>query len=116
MKKSSSIGYSHAQLRDSISFNTRNFFQTLELSFLEIDPDIWISNDNYLQVKNIVHQLKVVKDTAEGGVTLMQKYNALLTKTNIRLSLHCRLFKNRKKYPDYKKSTLLGGLALSSSV
>ena len=94
LKKRFQLDVAHEQLRDSVSFNTRNFFQTLKLSFLEIDPDIWILNDNYLQVENIVHQLKVVKDTAEGGVTLMQKYNALLTKTKIRLNLHCRLFKN----------------------
>ena len=113
------LDIAHAQLHNFVTSNTRNFFQILEvpLSFLDIDPDIWISNEYYLQAENIVHQLKIVNDIAERGVALMQEYNALLTKDEDQTQFALQVVQEHlKKYPDYKKSILLDALASSSSV
>src|SRR6218665_3778302 len=70
------------RLTSFVTSNTKNFFQVLAIpdSFLATDPDTWLSNSDYMVVKDIVRELRVVNDTAERGVALMQEFNALLIK------------------------------------
>jgi len=102
------------RLRDLVTKNTRLFFEILTIpdSFLEADPETWVTNTDYLQAEAVVHELRVVNDTAERGVALMQEYNALLTKDEEQTQFALQVVKeHRKLYPDSKKATLMQGLA-----
>jgi len=97
-----------------VTKNTRLFFEILTIpdSFLEADPETWVTNTDYLQAEAVVHELRVVNDTAERGVALMQEYNALLTKDEEQTQFALQVVKeHRKLYPDSKKATLMQGLA-----
>jgi len=62
-------------------------------------------------VEDIVRELRVVNDTAERGVALMQEFNALLTKDEEQTQFAIQVIKeHRKRYPDSKKEMLLKGL------
>ena len=69
-------------LHDFVTRNTLKFFEILGLpvDFLEKDPNTWHENYGYLDAEQIVRKLRVVNDTAERGVALIQEYNAILTK------------------------------------
>ena len=106
------------RLRDFVTQNTRKFFQILSLpdSFLKEDPDTWVTNPDYLKAEEVVRELRVVNDTAERGVALMQEYNALLTKDEEQMQFALQVVKeHRKHYPDSKKATLSQGLAALAS-
>lgn len=106
------------RLCDFVTKNTWKFFQILSLpvSFLEVDPETWLTNPDYLQAEDVVRELRVVNDTAERGVALMQEYNALLTKDEEQTQFALLVVKeHRKHYPDCKKATLVKGLASTSS-
>ncbi|GBO19129.1 hypothetical protein AVEN_18384-1 [Araneus ventricosus] len=49
------------------------------ISFLNISPDLWDRDDSYLKSQEIFQNLRVVNNTAERGVKLMQDFNGLLT-------------------------------------
>jgi len=72
--------------------------------FLVTDPDTWLSNSDYMVAEDIVRELRVVNDTAERGVTLMQEFNALLTKDEEQTQFAMQVIKeHHKRYPDSKK-------------
>jgi len=54
-----------------------NLFCLLNLSteFLSTDPDMWEEQESYAVAKRRLATLKVVNDTAERGVALIQEYN-----------------------------------------
>jgi len=58
-------------------------------------------------VKKIINSLKIVNDTAERAVKLMEEYNSTLTldEEQKQFILKC-VQEHRKIYPDCKKSTL----------
>jgi hypothetical protein len=106
------------RLRDFVTRNTRKFFEILSIpdSFLEVDPGSWETNPDYLQAEDIVRALRVVNDTAERGVALMQEYNALLTKDEEQTQFALQIIQeHRKRYPDCKKATIVQGLASTSA-
>lgn len=49
-------------------------------SFLSCDPENWSSHEAYIDGEKIVKSLRVVNDTAERAVKLMEDYHGLLTK------------------------------------
>ena len=49
-------------------------------SFLSQPLSTRLTDKNYTQMKLTVHELKVVNDTAERGVTLIQAYSGSLTR------------------------------------
>ena len=65
-----------------VTSNSMNLFHCLHLpsDFLATDPDIWASQEGYISAKRHLSTLKVVNDTAERGVALIQEYNRTLTK------------------------------------
>lgn len=69
------------QLQDFVTANTKRFFETLGLpcTFLEKDAEEWNDDESYVNARDIVNGLKVVNDTAERGVRLMEEYNKLIT-------------------------------------
>ena len=59
--------------------------------------------------EDIVRELRVVNDTAERGVALMQEFNALLTQDEEQTQFAIQVIKApRKRYPDSKKTLLKG--------
>lgn len=68
-------------LEDFVTSNTKRFFSITGLSsdFLKKKVEDWIRDKEYIQSKEIVKKFKVVNDTAERGVSLIQEYNKILT-------------------------------------
>src|SRR6218665_2399477 len=101
------------RLSSFVTSNIQNFVQVLAIpdSFLATDPDTWLSNSDYMVVEDIARQFRVVNYTAGRGVTLMQEFNALLTKDKEQTQFAIQVIKeHRKRYPDSKKNVLLKGL------
>ena len=106
------------RLRNFVTKNTRKFFEILCIpdSFLKVDPELWVTNPDYLEAENIVRELRVVNDTAERGVALMQEYNALLTKDEEQTQFALQVIQeHRKRYPDCKKTTMVQRLPSTSA-
>ena len=57
-------------------------------TFMEKSPDQWEQDGSYTELRDRVARLKVVNDTAERGIALMQKYNQTLTNDET----HCYCF------------------------
>ena len=72
--------------------------------FLQADPDTWNSRDDYKRALEITQSLKVVNDTAETGVALIEEYNSLLT--NDEEQKQYLVQDHRHRFPDAKKSTV----------
>lgn len=49
-------------------------------SFLQLPPETWGENNDYVQGKTCIKNLRVVNDTAERGVKLFEDYNNILSK------------------------------------
>ena len=75
-------------LNSFVTRSTRVLFTILGLNeaFLLNPPESWKDDQDYLAAERIVLGLKVVNDTAERGVKLMQDYNSILKKTKTRSS------------------------------
>lgn len=57
-------------------------------SFLSCDPENWSSHEAYIDGEKIVKSLRVVNDTAERAVKLMEDYHGLLTKDENQKKIH----------------------------
>lgn len=60
---------SHAEKMGLLPENRQNFFRILLIPepFLGVDPDIWLTNPDYMQAEDVV---SVIDDTAEHGLTV----------------------------------------------
>lgn len=80
---------------------------SIDLDFLNMDPASWDENISYLNAKETMKNLKVVNDTAERGVKLMQDFNGLLTADEEQREFILRCVQDhRRQYPDCRKETL----------
>jgi hypothetical protein len=89
--------------------NSMNLFHCLKLptEFLSTDPDTWKSLDSYGVAKRRLATLKVVNDTAERGVSLIQDYNRTLTKDEEDLQFLLQVVSDhRQLHPTSKKTEL----------
>lgn len=61
--------------------NSKNIFKRFNISedFLKVQPEKWHNLEGYQIGKSILNSIKVVNDTAERGVKLMQEYNDKFT-------------------------------------
>lgn len=73
---------SEATLETFASQRTLKTLSVLDIkdSFLQLPPETWSDNVDYLHGKSCVKNLRVVNDTAERGVKLFEDYNTILTK------------------------------------
>lgn len=57
------------------------FFDILDfpVQFLELDPEEWSQNSEYMNARKVVSSLRVVNDHAERAIKLMQTFNKKLT-------------------------------------
>jgi len=77
-------------------------------SFLKNYPTSWESSENYINGKKNINSLKIVNDTVERAVKLMEQYNAILTLDEDQKQFILKYVqKHWKIYTDCKKSTLL---------
>ncbi|KAL4126641.1 hypothetical protein QTP88_010853 [Uroleucon formosanum] len=60
-------------------YSSNNVFERFNEYFLKVQPNEWPNVEEYEKGKSIIHFLKVVNDTAERGVKLMQEYNDKFT-------------------------------------
>lgn len=96
-------------LDDFVSAKSKNLFSRLKINetFLQESPSSWDNNVFYLEAKRMVLSLKVVNDTAERAVKLMQDFHGLLTAEEEQKQFLLRCVKeHRKLYPDCKKEVL----------
>ena len=59
----------------------RSFFAAMQIEtdFLQQDPSVWHSSEHYINCCHKIQQLKVVSDTAECRVSLMENCNSVIT-------------------------------------
>ena len=77
-------------------------------NFLMKSPEEWLDDPDYNELKNAASLMKVVNDTAERGIALMQQYNSSLTKNEEQKQFLLRLVeRHRKTFPSSAKSTLM---------
>jgi len=76
--------------------------------FLAKDPAEWNADPSCKELKTAVSRMKVVNDTAERAIALMQQYYSSLTKNEEQQQnlLHL-LERHRKQHPTCAKSSLL---------
>lgn len=89
-----------------------NFFERFDISkeFVALDPTLWSSNEDFLKGLRIVENLKVVNDTAERAVRLIEEYNNILTRNEDQKQFLLQVVTEfRKKIPDSKKETVIKG-------
>lgn len=107
------------QLSDFITTNTKAFFTILGVpqSFLLKPPETWNDNEDFKIAERIVRSLKVVNDTAERGVKLIQDFNQILTKDEDQKQYLLQVVQeHRKLYPDSKKCTVVSGLNKTAGI
>lgn len=65
-----------SQLDSYVTCRTWALFHNLRLnqSFLDNDVKEWKSDDEFVKSQSVIKQLKVVNDTAERGIALIQNY------------------------------------------
>ena len=72
-----------------------------------MNPAGWTDSPFYDKAKSVVDSIKVVNDSAERTVALMSSYNESITKNESEMQRLVQVVEdNRKRIPDYKKTTL----------
>ena len=81
------------------------------MDILQKDPLEW-EDDNSFQIGlEMIKKIKVVNDTAERGVKLMEDHNKILSRSEEEKQYILQIVSEyRKKYPDSMKSTLAADL------
>lgn len=81
-------------------------FKQFELphTFMDKNPECWMSDENYQYCKTVLSDLKVVNDLAERGVALIQQYNNCLTRSEEQKQYLLQVIEeHRKKFPSVSK-------------
>jgi len=92
-----------------VSNETGRFFERFNLKddFLKTDPLMWHKNENFVKGLELVNKLRVVNDSAERGVKLMEEYNQLLTKNEKQKQFVLQVVSDyRRKFPSTTKESL----------
>ena len=110
--RASDIDYS--KLEAFVTRRTERLFNLLSCTgteeakrFLSKDPVEWERDESYQRLKGIVQQMKVVNDTAERGIALMQTYNESITRNEEQKQFLLRFVaRHRKMYPTASKAAM----------
>lgn len=103
------------RLENFVTERTSFFFDVLAeegkakaKTFMEKSPDQWEQDGSYTELRDRAARLKVVNDTAERGIALMQTYNQTLTKDETQKQLLLRIVaEHRKQIPQPTKSAIM---------
>lgn len=90
-----------------ITPQSRRFFTRFNINttFLETDPSLWSQDENFQHGLKVVKQLKIVNDCAERAVSLMEKYNNILTRNEDQKQYILQVLSEyRKQFPDSRYS------------
>lgn len=93
-----------------VTAQSLKFFERFEISkdFLKIDPSMWPQDPNFLAGLKVVKSLKIVNDTAERAVHLMESYSNILTKDEDQKQYILQVIAEyRKKFSDSTKTTVM---------
>jgi hypothetical protein len=96
-------------MADFITVNSARFFARFGISteFLDADPCTWDSREDYEYGRKVVTSLRVVNDTAERGVALMEQFSSHLTKNEEQFQYVLQVVEDyRQRFPSVSKSTL----------
>jgi len=96
-------------LSDFVTNNSKKLFTALNLphNFLKNHPSTWENDDEYIQLRKRIQELKVVNDTAERGIALFQSFNSVLSKHEDQKQYIMQVVENhRHRFPNSNKSTL----------
>ena len=102
------------QLETFVIQKTNRLFDLLSVtgaeesrSFLKKDPEAWEANASYQLLNERVTMLKVVNDSAERGIALIEKYNQYLTKNEEQKPFLLRFVQShRQLFPNSSKAQL----------
>jgi len=79
----------------------------VDVKLLTMNPAGWTDSPLFDKAKSVVDSIKVVNDSAERSVALMSSYNESITKNETEMQRLVQVVEdNRKRIPDYKKTTL----------
>ena len=70
-----------------------------DMGFLMEDVQEWENSAAYVQLKNFIKPLRVVNDTAERGVKLIQDFVSSTTNEELRQEIMLAVSADRKKRP-----------------
>ena len=96
-------------LADLVGAQSFMLFDLLGLSWdwLEVKPDKWEESSSFQQLRDYVRTVKVTNDVAERGVKLIADYATILTADDdMRIMILHGVERNRKMFPNFKKSVL----------
>jgi hypothetical protein len=99
------------ELSQFVTASTTSALRSLsvDMSFLNADPDAWNDCPAFLQAKSVVDAIKVVNDAAERSVALMSSFNKSITRNEVEMQRLLQAVEdNRKRIPNSKKSVLKG--------
>ncbi|KAF0758750.1 Uncharacterized protein FWK35_00010968 [Aphis craccivora] len=91
------------EIYDFIYVESTSFFSRfgISTSFLEQHPSMWDENVDFQKGLEIVNTFRVTNDTAETGVKLMDEYNKVLTKNEVKKQYVLQVVEDyRRKYPN----------------
>jgi len=76
-----SVLHQAACLSDFTNQRTQTLLSRLNIgdSCLDLPPEKWIESEDYRRGRDSVQQLRVVNDTAERGVKLLEEFDQLIT-------------------------------------
>ena len=79
----------------------------IKTDWLEKSPIVWPEYSDYMEVCDWVRSAKVVNDSCERAVKMIQDFcNTLTTDREIRRGLLKAVAASREQFPDFKKKTL----------
>ena len=99
----------NTELVDLVTPTSFKFFSILGLgySWLEMNPEKWEEEEEYIKAREFVRTVKVTNDVAERGVKLASDFATMLTKDDsVRAMLLQGVEKSRHMYPNFKKNIL----------
>lgn len=100
-------------LSDFVTYNCNKLFTTLKLphNFKKNRPITWESDEEYIQLRKRIQELKIFNDTTERRITLIQFFNLVLLKHEDQKQYLTQVVKNhRHRFPNSNKSTLIHNL------
>lgn len=97
---------------DFVTRSSRRLFEVLNIQseFLLVEPDVWESRADYQAATDVVRAMKVVNDSAERGVALMQQFNQILTKNEEQKQFLLQVVEQHQRlFPNSLKKTVTDG-------
>ena len=97
-------------IEEFISSETQNFFKrfNINFSFIESPPNLWQNNLEYKKGYEIVSKLRVVNDTAERAVKLIEDFNRIGSKNEEQKQYTLQVVAQyRKNFSNSNKNTVM---------